>query len=386
MQTAPLKSVCEIIMGQAPSGDTYNDEDNGWPLIAGASDFGELSPSPSRFTTSPSKLSKIDDIIICIRATIGDLNWSDKEYCLGRGVASLRVDERKADKNYIWRVVEYNAARLSALGRGATFKQISKPDIADFEIPLPPLEEQKRIAAILDQADDIRRKRQHSIDRLNQLGQAIFHEMFEAEIASPNRAALGDLVEDFRYGTSNKSSDSGYPTLRIPNVVRGEIDSSDLKTVPLDDAEFKRLKLFDGDVLFVRTNGNPDYVGRSAVFTLSQANSSDFESADWAYASYLIRARPRKAALNPWFLQAYLSHPRGKKSLKERSKTSAGQYNINTEGLGSIPIPISSIEKQISFATKIEDMGKIMQPLLVAAQDADSLFTSLQHRAFTGQL
>jgi type I restriction enzyme S subunit len=106
-------------MGQAPSGDTYNDEGEGLPLIAGASDFGSQTPQPSRFTTVPGKISQIGDIILCVRATIGDLNWSDKRYCLGRGVASLRVMPGRADARYMWRAIEAYAAQLSAMGRGA---------------------------------------------------------------------------------------------------------------------------------------------------------------------------------------------------------------------------------------------------------------------------
>jgi type I restriction enzyme S subunit len=211
--------------------------------------------------------------------------------------------------------------------------------------------------------------------------------MFEAELRSPNKTPLGEIVEEFRYGTSNKASQSeGYPTLRIPNVVGGNIDATDLKSVPLSDAYFNRLKLVDGDVLFVRTNGNPDYVGRSAVFTLAKANAFGTEKAEWAYASYLIRARPKTKILNPWFLQAYLSHPLGKKALKERSKTSAGQFNINTDGLGSIPIPIAPIERQIEFETVVAGLAPMTLSLFAAEQHSGSLFESLQHRAFRGEL
>ena len=178
MNLAPISAACEIIMGQAPAGDTYNTDGIGLPLIAGASDFGNLTPFPSRFTSNPSKKSKAGDIILCIRATIGDLNWSDKEYCLGRGVAGLRVRPSKADARYIWRAVEAASDRLSALGRGATFKQVSRADIADLEIPLPPLEQQKRIAAILDQADELRRLRQRAVVLLDEFEQALFSEMF----------------------------------------------------------------------------------------------------------------------------------------------------------------------------------------------------------------
>ena len=85
MKMVSLGEVAKIIMGQAPAGDTYNDDRRGIPLIAGASDFGLLSPKTLRYTTAPSKLSQENDIILCIRATIGDLNWADKIYCLGRG-------------------------------------------------------------------------------------------------------------------------------------------------------------------------------------------------------------------------------------------------------------------------------------------------------------
>ncbi len=136
MKTAIISDISEIIMGQAPIGESYNDDGNGVPLIAGATDFGELTPNTSRYTSSPTKISKRGDIIICVRATIGDLNWSDKEYCLGRGVASLRINATKANPLYIWRVIEANKDKLTSLGRGATFKQITKSDLSEFSILL----------------------------------------------------------------------------------------------------------------------------------------------------------------------------------------------------------------------------------------------------------
>ena len=85
-----------------------------------------------------------------------------------------------------------------------------------------------------------------------------------SEIGSPRpaskRARLSTYFNELRYGTSNKSGESGYTTLRIPNIIRGTIDLADLKTVEASENEFEKLRLQDGDVLFVRTNGNPDYV------------------------------------------------------------------------------------------------------------------------------
>ena len=78
-------------MGQAPKGESYNTTGVGYPLIAGAGDFGEQTPAAKKYTDAPTKLSRPGDLVLCIRATIGHRNWSDKVYCLGRGVAGLRT-------------------------------------------------------------------------------------------------------------------------------------------------------------------------------------------------------------------------------------------------------------------------------------------------------
>ena len=150
---------------------------------------------------------------------------------------------------------------------------------------------------------------------------------------------MSELIEEFRYGTSNKSGKSGYPTLRIPNVARGAIDLTELKTVEVTEEEFERLKLIEGDLLFVRTNGNPDYVGRCVVFNPHDVSEIGFDTEKYIYASYLIRARLKRSSILPIVIQEYLSTDEGKQALKARCKTSAGQFNINTEGLGSLPIP-----------------------------------------------
>ncbi len=184
-KTPLLSSVCEIVMGQAPDGSSYNTHSNGYPLIAGAGDFGALFPNPGKFTDAPTKLSHDGDIILCIRATIGDRNWSDTSYCLGRGVAGLRAKNGKLFQGYLWHWLGHTAPELKAKGRGATFLQVSKSDIGSLQIPLPPIEEQKRIAAILDAADALRVKRRESIAQLDALLQSTFLDMFGDPVRNP---------------------------------------------------------------------------------------------------------------------------------------------------------------------------------------------------------
>jgi type I restriction enzyme S subunit len=128
--------------------------------------------------------------------------------------------------------------------------------------------------------------------------------------------------------------------------------------------------LRDGDVLFVRTNGNPDYVGRSAVFNRTALDQAGFDGSKCVYASYLIRAR-LNAELCPHFLQAYLTTAEGRKFLRERSKTSAGQYNVNIDGLSSLPVYVPPVELQNQFREKLDALrstGSLAGKASAAAQ------------------
>ena len=127
-KTRPLGELCTLIMGQAPKGESYNDKGIGTPLIAGAADLGTTNPTSKKWTTSPTKIGKKGDIILCVRATIGDLNWADSEYCYGRGVSGIRAGEH-LEPDFLWFWLSACKLHLLSLGRGATFKQISKKNI-----------------------------------------------------------------------------------------------------------------------------------------------------------------------------------------------------------------------------------------------------------------
>lgn len=262
-----------------------------------------------------------------------------------------------------------------------TFAQISK-----FKIPLPPLSEQKRIADILDKADAIRRKRREAIAEFGGLAAAIFSEMFSHKLLNTSWSNLSDYLIELRYGTSHKSGESGYVTLRIPNIVRSIIDLSDLKTVEVSQAEFEKLLLIEGDVLFVRTNGNPDYVGRSAVFDPRQMKDVGLRADEIIYASYLIRARLQLDRLRPVFLQSLLQTAAGRKNVREKCRTSAGQYNINTKGIGALQIPDIAIEEQVEFESRVNSLQPGLAELATAQTESQNLFSSLVQRAFKGEL
>ena len=341
----------------------------------------ELGPSTYAFDRGTVLYSKL-------RPYLNKVVVADDDGVATTELVPLRCDESRLNAQYLAHFLRgpdflQFATNLVA---GAKMPRMVMSEFWKFPVPLPPLPEQRRIAAILDQADSLRAKRREALAQLDSLTQSIFIEMFGESLLSFKRTPLGDLVEEFRYGTSEKSGDSGFPALRIPNVANGHLNLSELKTVPVEAAEFRRLQLKSGDLLFVRTNGNPENVGRCAVFEPSLVEGSGFKPSEFIYASYLIRGRLKARIVLPVVLQQYLHVGEGRQALRAVCKTSAGQYNINTEGLGAIAIPIFPIASQEAFATRIQAVASLKTTHRAALAELDALFASLQHRAFSGQL
>ena len=390
-----LDQCCTIVSGATPktSVDKYWDGDICWTTPKDLSNLEThyLEDTPRKITklglaNCSASMLPSGSVLFSSRAPIGHVAINAVPMATIQGFKSFIPKAGILDAKFLLHWLRKNRAYLESLGNGATFKEVSKATVARIEIALPSIADQRRIAAILDQADALRAKRREALAQLDSLTQSIFIDMFGEALGSNTRLALSHYIEEFRYGTSNKSGVDGYPALRIPNVTSGSLDLTELKTVEVDDAEFQRLKLRDGDLLFVRTNGNPDNVGRCAVFNPLKVSDSGFDSSEFIYASYLIRARMKKETVLPVVLQQYLSAGEGRQALRARSKTSAGQFNINTQGLGTLPIPSFPMAQQEAFIGRKQAIEQQQTVQRSSLTELERLFASLQHRAFQGEL
>jgi type I restriction enzyme S subunit len=376
-QKVQLAEVCNITMGQAPVGSSYNEKNIGYALIAGAGDFGESTPTPKKFTTAASKISGVGDLILCIRATIGDLNWSDKQYCLGRGVAGLNPKNNLLDKNYLWHFIGSNKQQLSSLGTGSTFKQINSSHIREFEIPLPPLAEQKRIAAILDKADGIRRKRQQATQLADEFLRTVFLDMFgdpNSNLKEWDLTTLGDLIEFAKDGphVSPRYSESGIPFLSTRHIKSTGVVWEDLKYVSHEEADlhWKKCKPQKGDILY--TKGG----------TTGIACPVSFEK-DFAVWVHVALVRPKASLVN----YIWLTHMLNTKYCYEQSqKLTRGATNkdLGLKRMVDIKMFAPPIEEQVKF---VNLKNKVLK-LLSKFDDsyAFNFFESLSQKAFAGKL
>ncbi|EHH0801823.1 restriction endonuclease subunit S, partial [Vibrio vulnificus] len=135
-QVGALSSVVDVVMGQSPKGSTYNDQNEGTPLVNGPVEFGVYHPVAQKWTTAPTKMSKNKDLIVCVRgSTTGRYVVSDGEYCLGRGVCSIRSNDFPSFASYLFKS-ELNS--LLHLTTGSTFPSWSGPTLKNFKVVVPP--------------------------------------------------------------------------------------------------------------------------------------------------------------------------------------------------------------------------------------------------------
>jgi type I restriction enzyme, S subunit len=142
--------VAKLIMGQSPPSNSYNKNGEGLPFYQGKKEFGLLYPTPEIFCSKPNKIAEKGDILLSVRAPVGPTNLCNEKSCIGRGLASIRVNEKNISCFFLLYFFKFFETELTSKGQGSTFQAISKKVLEDLLIPLPPLPEQNRIVSKLD--------------------------------------------------------------------------------------------------------------------------------------------------------------------------------------------------------------------------------------------
>ncbi len=192
---------------------------------------------------------------------------------------------------------------------------------------------------------------------------------------------LSELREFLQYGTSKRCTldRKGVAVLRIPNIVGGKIDTQELKYADLPSAERERLFLHDGDILFVRTNGQKILVGRTAVY---KGNPSPA-----LFASYLIRARLQPKLIRPDFLQYYTGTASGAAHLSGRATPAAdGKFNINTKIIDSVLVPVPDSREQDNIVQTIDLVAAKLVVQESKKSALEDLFKTTLNTLMTGEI
>lgn len=333
--------------------------------------------------SSAKLVSKGSLLIAMYGATVGEVSQLTFDATTNQAICNIQPDENVCDVNYLYRFLEASKPYLLSRRVGGGQPNISQGVIKDLDVPLPPLEEQRRIAVILDQADELRQKRQQAIDKLDQLLQATFIDMFGDPVINPKGWKIDSLNNygAYKNGLNFGKGESGNQVLYIGVGDFKQLskidDVSALSTINLNDLPSSDYFIKNGDLLFVRSNGNKELVGRCiAVYPNEKLVT---------YSGFCIRYRIEQSELT----SSYLVHLFRSKSFKQTifdGGQGANIQNINQQLLSrlQIPIPPKDLqEKWSKIVLNIEDQKlKFDQHLKIQNQ----LFISLQNQAFSGTL
>ena len=254
---ARLGKICRLNMGQSPDSSSYNEIGEGIPFFQGNADFGEVFPTVRVWCNAPTKIAYPGDILISVRAPIGALNIADVKCCIGRGLAALTVDESICSKQYLWYAIASKVEDLNSKGTGSTFKAISKSILSETEIPLPPLDEQRRIAAILDKVTGLIALRKQQLALLDELVKARFVEMF-GDINVNDKGwmtqPLGKLCDIYRGGSPRPIDQflgGTIPWIKIGDAISGdEIFVNSTKDFIVEEGVKKSRLIGEGSLIF----------------------------------------------------------------------------------------------------------------------------------------
>jgi type I restriction enzyme S subunit len=273
--------------------------------------------------------------------------------------------------------------QVASSARGAAQPGINATVLKSLMIPVAPITEQRRIAAILDRADAIRRKREQALTLADVFLRSVFLEMF-GDLSKNDcqwpRMALRNHILHSNNGLSRRrkvSENVGQIVLRIQDIKANSIDFGQPNRIALDEKEISRFELESGDVLFVRVNGNPDYVGRCTVFR--------GYSERVCHNDHIIRLK-MDDAYNPEFLSFLFNMDMGRRLLSNAIKTSAGQYTISQDGINELRLPCPPPALQQRFQKLVSAVSSQRQQLEAAHAESTDLFAALSQRAFAGDL
>jgi len=366
-------------MGQSPNSASYNQDKRGLPFFQGNADFGEKTPLTRVWCESPIKLAKKNDILISVRAPIGAMNFADQNCCIGRGLASLTVSDELCDRMYIWYAISSRVEDLVKKGTGSTFKAINKATLAEQDIPLPSIEEQRRIATVLDKASGLIALRKRQLELLDELVKARFIEMFGDPVTNPMGwpiLSLGQLGE-FKNGLNFRSNDNGY-TLLILGVsdFQSKTTLSDfegVKSVSLNVKPNEDYYLANGDIVFVRSNGNKNLVGRSILVYPGNLAVT--------FSGFCIRFRLLKANISAVYIN-FLLHNKSAKARLLFDGRGANIINLNQEMLSRQEIPIPPYKRQIEFAEFVEKTDQLRLEMLRGLDTMGTSYNALFQEYF----
>ncbi len=387
MPMVSLKNVANFVNGKAFKPTDWSEE--GIPIIR-IQNLNGLD-KPYNYWAGPIDKEvhvKRNDLLLAWSGTpgtsFGAHIWRGGAAVLNQHIFRVDLKENLVTKEWAKFVINAQLSTLIGMAHGGVgLKHVTKGMVEGLEIPVPPLPEQRRIAAILDQADALRAKRREALAQLDSLTQSIFIEMFGDPVSNPKNWSVKPLSECAEriqigpFGTQLHEEDyidGGIPLIN-PTHLRGGVISPDssLTVSPEKYTELSNYYLLTGDLIM----GRRGEMGRCAVITNREEG--------WLCGTGSLFVRPKTDVLSPIYLGLVISSPSMRRFLENLAQ-GVTMANLNKTIVGGLPIAVPPMAMQQAFVSQLNATQTIKNYSLNSSAELDTLFASLQHRAFRGEL
>ncbi|WP_082078314.1 restriction endonuclease subunit S [Pseudomonas sp. FeS53a] len=354
-----------------------------WVMIGDASSGGKYISSTRKKIrkegVSKSRMVHSGDFLLTNSMSFGRPYIMRTSGCIHDGWLVLKKKNAGVDEEFFYHLLGSDLVyqEFSRRAAGAIVKNLNIDLVQKVEVVFPPLGEQKRIATILDKADALRAKRRKALDQLDALAQAVFIEMFGADECP--FFELGEALEFITSGGRGWAkyySEQGARFIRSYDVQMNHIsDAEPIYVAAPDNAEARRTIVRQGDVLLTITGSK---IGRVSPVS---------KKFDGAYVSqHVAILRGDACRIDSDFLSYYLSLPAGGQRQIEKSQYGQTKPGLNFEQIKKFRVPDVSIEIQREFTRRLKAIEELRQAQTRHLVASESLFSSLQHRAFRGEL
>ena len=358
-------------------------------------DIGAIDPNNKRIENhkeilgadAPSRARQLvaskDVIVSTVRPNLNAVGLVSDEYdnaTASTGFCVLRPICDLVNPNYLFNWIKSKdfIREMIRQSTGQSYPAVSDKIIKSSFIPLPPLTEQKRIAAILDQASDLVNLTQKAFDKLNTLGQSIFHEMLNthSNITEQKLCNIAELINGDRSSKYPSGTDlvpSGILFVGTKNIQDKQLKLEHCQFITKEKFNsLSRGKLRRGDIMMTLRG------------TLGQAAIFDCEYDTGFINAQLIIIRP-KAGISGKYLLDYLSHPRTQYQMK-RGESGSAVKQLTAKSIGELKVLLPEFEAQEEYQTNIEKLENQKTSDLYRKNKLDQLFKSLEQKAFRGEL
>ena len=384
------QDVASVIPGQSPPSSAYNEVGEGLPFFQGKVDFHRLHPVPRVWCTQGRQFAMPGDILISVRAPVGDVNVATDHCAIGRGLAAVRPGP-DSDSWFLYFAVLHSKPTLEAMATGSTFASVNKNTLNSLEIPFFDRLTQAAIGRFLRSLVYQIEQEDRALHTSQALKRAAMHTLFtrglrgeaqkETEIGPlPERwevTAIDDVAVTTQYGLSVRGRPSGtYPILRMNCQEDGKVHYRNLQFVDLDLESYETFRLRPGDLLFNRTNSIA-LVGRMAIIE---------DDRPAVFASYLVRLVVDVDRCIPEFLNFFMNWPRTQGEIKKLASRAVGQANINATKLRTVLFPLPVIGEQQNIVAVLDAIDRKIDLHRRKRAVLEELFKALLHKLMTGEI